>query len=168
MSTPSAEIIVRLLAPARMRMPRRVRVTSTHRSTATATPIRMMTARYVGYGRPGRMRKWPLRNRGTLVKSAARPQMIATSSLQKRIRPYCSPLSVCSRTRERVIDTRAPGQTKGARPGRAPRSSPRLVPLPLHRALAGVRILVVLEDGLLDLHHELAARILHGLQEVEV
>src|SRR5437899_5074040 len=93
---------------------------------------------------------------------------VSPAAIRKSITPYCSPLSVCSRTRERVIDTRAPGQTKGARPGRAPRSSPRLVSLPLHRALAGVRILVVLEDGLLDLHHELAARILHGLQEVEV
>src|SRR5262250_612083 len=93
---------------------------------------------------------------------------VSPAAIRNSITPYCRPLSVCSSTRPRVIATRAPGERKGARPSRAPRSAPRAWPLPLHRALGRVGILVVLEDGLLDLHHELAARILHGLQEVEV
>src|SRR5262249_3113291 len=93
---------------------------------------------------------------------------VSPAAIRNSITPYCRPLSVCSSTRPRVIATRAPGERKGARPGRAPRSAPRAWTSPLHRARGRVGILVVLEDGLLDLHHELAARILHGLQEVEV
>src|SRR5947209_2670461 len=80
---------------------------------------------------------------------------VSPAAIRKSITPYCRPLSVCSSTRAGVIDTRAPSEPPTAR-------------LPLHRALGGVGILVVLEHGLLDLHHELAARILHGLQEIEV
>src|SRR5207245_5179782 len=75
---------------------------------------------------------------------------VSPAAMRKSITPYCRPLSVCSSTRARVMDTLA------------------RAPLPLHRTLAGVGILVALEDGPLDLHHQLAARILHGLQEVEV
>src|SRR5438128_10083395 len=74
---------------------------------------------------------------------------VSPAAMRKSITPYCRPLSVCSSTRARVMDTLA------------------RAPLPLHRTLAGVGILVPLEDGPLDLHHQLAARILHGLQEVE-
>src|SRR5215467_7191353 len=93
---------------------------------------------------------------------------VSPAAIRKSITPYCRPLSVCSRTSAGVIAIPVPVETKGARLGRAPRSSARPASLPLHRALAGVGVLVVLEDGLLDLHHQLAARILHGLQEVEV
>src|SRR5262245_60092060 len=61
--------------------------------------------------------------------------------------PNCRPLRTCSTTRSPV--------------NVAPR-------LPLHRALLVVRVLVILEDGLLDLHLHLAARSLHRLQQVEV
>src|SRR5438093_11978493 len=75
---------------------------------------------------------------------------VSPAAMRKSITPYCRPLSVCSSTRARVMDTLARG------------------PLPLHRTLAGVGILVALENGPLDLHHQLSARILHGLQQVEV
>src|SRR5262247_4095128 len=93
---------------------------------------------------------------------------VSPAAMRKSITPYCRPLSVCSSTRASVSGTGAPVERKGARPGRAPASTPRAASLPLHRTLAGVGILVALEHRPLDLHHELARRILHGLQEVEV
>src|SRR3989454_7817170 len=90
------------------------------------------------------------------------------AAMRKSITPYCKPLSVCSRTRATVTATGASVERKGARPGRAPRAAPRQPPLPLHRTLGGVGVLVVLEDGALDLHGELAVGILHGLEQVEV
>src|SRR5215467_9776736 len=93
---------------------------------------------------------------------------VSPAAIKKSITPYCRPLRVCSSTRPRVIATRAPGERKGARRSRAPRSAPRASALPLHRALGRVGVLVVFEDGLLDLHHQLAARILDRLQEIEV
>src|SRR6266849_6827490 len=82
------------------------------------------------------------------------------AAMRKSITPYCKPLSVCSRTRATVTATGASVERKGARPGRAPRAPPRQPPLPLHRALGGVGVLVVLEDGALDLHGELAVGVL--------
>src|SRR5437867_8135492 len=90
------------------------------------------------------------------------------AAMRKSITPYCRPLSVCSRTRATVIVTDASVEIKGARPGRAPRAPPRQPPLPLHRALGGVGVLVVLEDGALDLHRGLAVRARHGLEQIEV
>src|SRR6185295_18266269 len=93
---------------------------------------------------------------------------VSPAAMRKSITPYCRPLSVCSSTRASISGIGVPVERKGARPGRAPASTPRAASLPLHRALAGVRILVTLEDRPLDLHHELARWILHGLQEIEV
>src|SRR5215475_10483976 len=61
--------------------------------------------------------------------------------------PNCRPLRTCSTTRSPV----------NAGPG-----------LPLHRAFLVVGVLVVLEDGLLDLHLHFAAGPPHRLQQVEV
>src|SRR5262249_48834428 len=97
---------------------------------------------------------------------------VSPAAIRKSITPYCRPLRVCSSTSPSVIDKGGPvlrpWERKGARPGRAPFVAPRGMPLPLHRALGGIGILVVLEDGLLDLHDELAPRILHGLEQIEV
>src|SRR6266850_6064090 len=72
---------------------------------------------------------------------------VSPAASRKSITPNCRPLRTCSTTRRPV----------NARPG-----------LPLHLALLVVRVLVVLEDGLLDLHLDLAACALHRLQEIEV
>src|SRR5262249_61575658 len=74
------------------------------------------------------------------------------AAMRKSMTPNCRPLSVCSRTRAQLTAGRAP-------------PPPRL---PLHRALGGVGVLVALEDGLLDLHREVAVWHLHGLEQVEV
>src|SRR5262252_10162553 len=76
---------------------------------------------------------------------------VSPAAMRKSMTPNCRPLSVCSRTRAQLTAGRAP--------------PPRL---PLHRALGDVGVLVALEDGLLDLHRELAVRGLHGLEQVEV
>src|SRR5262245_41548373 len=77
---------------------------------------------------------------------------VSPAAMRKSMTPNCRPLSVCSRTRAQLTAGRAP-------------PPPRL---PLHRALGGVGVLVAREDGLLDLHRELAVRHLHGLEQVEV
>src|SRR4030095_14380991 len=96
---------------------------------------------------------------------------VSPAAMRKSMTPYCRPLSVCSRTSAPITVTRVPVERKGARPGRAPRS-PRLPPppprLPLHRALAGIGVLVALEDRALDLHREIAVRVLHSREQVEV
>src|SRR4029453_10782328 len=72
---------------------------------------------------------------------------VSPAASKNNITPNCRPLRTCSTNRRPV----------NAAPA-----------LPLHRALLVVRVLVILEDGLLDLHLDLAAPPLHGLQEVEV
>src|SRR6266850_1468296 len=74
---------------------------------------------------------------------------VSPAAIRKSITPYWSPLSVCSSTSAAVMGG-------GARR------------LPLHGALGGIRVLVVLEDGLLDLHRELAVGRLDRLEQVEV
>src|SRR2546428_13500246 len=73
---------------------------------------------------------------------------VSPAAIRKSITPYWRPLSVCSSTSAAFICLQAR--------------------LPLHRALGGVRVLVVLEDGLLDLHRELAVGRLDRLEQVEV
>src|SRR5262249_50883567 len=77
-----------------------------------------------------------------MPKTSVRPAAIRNS-----MTPNWSPLRHCSTTRSQFN-------------GR--------VRLPLHRALLVVGVLVVLEDRLLDLHLDLAARRLHGPEEIEV
>src|SRR5690242_18312574 len=71
---------------------------------------------------------------------------VSPAAIRNSITPNCRPLRHCSRTSSPL--TRAPA-------------------LPLHRTVLVVGVLVVLEDGLLDLHLHLA-RALHRLQQVEV
>src|SRR5882762_9656912 len=80
---------------------------------------------------------------------------VSPAAMRKSITPYWRPLSVCSSTSAAFICA-WPRRGTGARR------------LPLHRALGGVRVLVVLEDGLLDLHRELAVGRLDRLEQVEV
>src|SRR5882672_10342040 len=77
------------------------------------------------------------------------------AAIRKSITPYWRPLSVCSSTSAAFI-------------GSSPRLGAGARRLPLHGALGGVRVLVVLEDGLLDLHRELAVGRLDRLEQVEV
>src|SRR5204863_5932872 len=72
---------------------------------------------------------------------------VSPAAIRNSITPNCSPLRHCSTTRSQF-------------------NGPRR--LPLHRTLLIVGILVVLEDGLLDLHLGLAGGPLHRPQEVEV
>src|SRR5207244_2724228 len=81
---------------------------------------------------------------------------VSPAAIRNSITPYWRPLSVCSRTSAAFICVWPPRLGAGARR------------LPLHRALGGVRVLVVLEDGLLDLHRELAVGRLDRLEQVEV
>src|SRR5437016_11085266 len=72
---------------------------------------------------------------------------VSPAAMRKSITPNCSPLRHCSTTRSQFN-------------GR--------VRLPLHRTLLVVGVLVVLEDGFLDLHLDLPAGTLHRPQQVEV
>src|SRR5213596_940995 len=72
---------------------------------------------------------------------------VSPAAIRNSITPNCSPLRHCSTTRS---------QFNGP------------VRLPLHRTLLVVGVLVVLEDGLLDLHLHVPARALHRPQQVEV
>src|SRR5262245_58750817 len=85
---------------------------------------------------------WARLTRFMMPKTSVRP-----AARRNSITPNCRPLRTCSTTRRPV----------NAAPA-----------LPLHRTLLVVRVLVVLEDGLLDLHLDLAAPALHRLQQVEV
>src|SRR5262245_54139042 len=82
---------------------------------------------------------------------------VRPAAIRNSITPSWTPFSSCSKTKVRVIK-------KGAT---APfgRFSTRTS---LHLAFWVVRVLVVLEDRLLDVHLQLAARALDGLQQVEV
>src|SRR5215467_3073067 len=77
-----------------------------------------------------------------MPKTSVRPAAIRNS-----MTPNCNPLRHCSTTRSQFN-------------GRAR--------LPLHRTLLVVGVLVVLEDGFLDLHFDLPTRALHRAQQVEV
>src|SRR5690349_24865321 len=77
-----------------------------------------------------------------MPKTSVRPAAIRNS-----MTPNCSPLRHCSTTRSQFN-------------GRAR--------LPLHRTLLVVGVLVVLEDGFLNLHLDVPARALHRAQQVEV
>src|SRR2546427_6588345 len=72
---------------------------------------------------------------------------VSPAAIRNSITPNCSPLRHCSTTRS---------QFNGP------------VRLPLHRTLLVVGVLVVLEDGLLDLHLHVPARALHRPQQIEV
>src|SRR2546428_4696978 len=80
---------------------------------------------------------------------------VSPGAIRKSITPYWRPLSVCSSTSAEFI---CPSPRLGRSAGR----------LPLHRALGGVRVLVVLENGALDLHREVAVGRLDRLEQVEV
>src|SRR5262245_48916251 len=69
---------------------------------------------------------------------------VSPAAIRNSVTPNWTPLRACSRTRSRFS------------------------PLPLHPAVLRVRVLVVLEDRLLDLHLRLSAGPLHGLEEIEV
>src|SRR5438132_11680922 len=71
---------------------------------------------------------------------------VSPAAIRNSMTPYCNPFSACSSTSTPAIRAR----------------------LPLHPAVPGVGVLVILEDRLLDLHGELAVRRPHGFQEVEV
>src|SRR5512144_1386249 len=96
---------------------------------------------------------------------------VSPAAIRNSITPSCSPLSACSATRMRFI-----GKKEGAR--RAPiRNRPRpsgrgSCPLcySLHLAVLAVGILIVGENGLLDLHHRIRAgrRAGDGLEQVEI
>src|SRR5687767_12228880 len=75
--------------------------------------------------------------------------------------PSCTPFSSCSKIRAKVIKKRAPTSRPFSGCARA---------LPLHLALLVVRVLVVLEHLLLDVHGHALGRlaVLHRLQQVEV
>src|SRR5712691_2720755 len=96
-----------------------------------------------------------------MPKTSVRPAAIRNS-----ITPSCSPLRVCSRT-----STRFMRKTKGARSGRAPWFVAEEGPLPLppHPTFLAVGVLVVAEDGFLDLHHRiLAGRSRDRLEQVKI
>src|SRR5262245_10359301 len=87
---------------------------------------------------------------------------VSPAAIRKSMTPSCRPFSACSRTRI------TGAQNKGARRATAPLPRSVRQRLPLHSTFLIVGVLVVLEDGLLDLHLLLAARALHRAQEVEV
>src|SRR5262245_42049139 len=72
---------------------------------------------------------------------------VSPAAIRNSITPNWSPLRHCSTTRSQFN-------------GRAR--------LPLHRTLLVVGVLVILEDGFLDLHLDVPARALHRAQQVEV
>src|SRR5256886_17008555 len=72
---------------------------------------------------------------------------VSPAAMRNSMTPYCSPFSACSSTRS---------------------TAPTRAFLPLHPAVLGVGVLVVLEDRLLELHGELPIRRPHGPEEVEV
>src|SRR5580765_3311375 len=82
---------------------------------------------------------------------------VSPAAMRNRVTPNCNPFSSCSKTSPKVIK-------KGAR---APFWSP-FRRASLHLAILEVRVLVLLEDGLLDAHLDVAVRELLGLQQVEV
>src|SRR4029078_11409466 len=89
---------------------------------------------------------------------------VRPAAIRNSITPSCSPLSICSRIRMKFI-----GENKKGRGQPAPLASLAARRLPLHLALFFVRILVVREDRLLDLHDGiLAGRPRNRLQQVEI
>src|SRR5689334_11351642 len=85
---------------------------------------------------------------------------VRPAAIRNSVTPSCTPLSNCSKTRVQGMEKkRAP-----ARPFQdcLSRTSP------LHLAVLVIRVLVLLEDGLLDAHLDVAARQLHRVQQVKV
>src|SRR5437773_7254613 len=80
---------------------------------------------------------------------------VSPAAMRKSITPNWTPFRACSRTR---YTARSP----------CPRFELSARLLPLHPAVLVVRVLVLLEDGLLDLHLDRIARALDRLQEVVV
>src|SRR2546426_6329298 len=97
---------------------------------------------------------------------------VSPAAIRNSMTPYCSPFSPCSSTsstsRSRASAVRPGRRKKGARAAPAPLARRSASRLPLHPAVLGVGVLVVLEDRLLDLHGELALGRPHGFQKVEV
>src|SRR2546426_12424549 len=95
---------------------------------------------------------------------------VSPAAIRKSITPYWRPLSVCSSTSAGVICLWPRLGRRGPSPATACgaylHAGARR--LPLHRALGGVRVLVVLENGALDLHREVAVGRLDRLEQVEV
>src|ERR1044071_6859715 len=83
---------------------------------------------------------------------------VSPAAMRNSVTPNCRPFSNCSKTSPKVIK-------KGAL--RAPLLFTSWQPS-LHLAVLEVRVLVLLEDRLLDAHLDVAARQLLGLQQVEV
>src|SRR5262245_23528846 len=92
---------------------------------------------------------------------------VSPAATRNSITPSCSPLSSCSTTRRPVIGRGPESNERGAGSPRPCRGALACA-LPLHRTLVEVRVLVVLEDRLLDLHLHLPAGPLRRLEEVEV
>src|SRR5881396_682992 len=96
---------------------------------------------------------------------------VSPAAMRNSITPNCRPFSSCSKRRARVkkngdrprlfFYTSLGGKNKWG-------LSPFFTFSPLHLAVLVVRVLVVLEDGLLDAHFDVAARGLLGAQQVEV
>src|SRR5256886_11148198 len=97
---------------------------------------------------------------------------VSPAAIRNSMTPYCSPFSPCSSTsstsRSRASAVRPGRRKKAARAAPAPLARRSGWRLPLHPAVLGVGVLVVLEDRLLDLHRELALGRPHSFQEVEV
>ena len=79
--------MVRLEAPARISMPRRVRVTTYQRRSAVDQTDHDDRRAVHRVARAAEEIDVPLQPDGSEANSAARPQMMATSSLKNRIRP---------------------------------------------------------------------------------
>src|SRR4051812_8249010 len=82
---------------------------------------------------------------------------VSPAAMRKSVTPNCRPFSDCSKTSPKVIKK---GRSRALlltswRPS-------------LHLAILIVRVLVLLEDGLLDAHLDVAVRQLLGLEQVEV
>src|SRR2546422_6311956 len=97
---------------------------------------------------------------------------VSPAAIRNSITPNCRPFSSCSKRRAMkngdrphlFCYTSLGGENKWG-------LSPFTIPIhhsPLHLAVLVVRVLVVLEDGLLDVHFDVAACGLLGAQQVEV
>src|SRR5258708_22838555 len=81
---------------------------------------------------------------------------VSPAAIRNSMTPNCRPFSVCSKRRGKFTEAvRSSCKKKGAS---APLSVRRLRESPLHLAVLVVRVLVLLEDGFLDVHLDVAVR----------